>query len=382
MVSKNNPVVLLLDRSGFTLFQGTLLSILKFAFTPDTVANLEVINKDQLFSLVYSFIDKNRIIPSIIVVLLADAIVYEKDLSKVPQKTQPAINNVPPNSNQKALDMVNKEEEFKAEIQNFLQNIPFEDILAKVIKTGTITRLVAANKDLIFSTTDPFIKKGFLVEAVVPAFLYGQNVSFANGLTLDTARLVLRKQELLKVANLLTDQQQISISQNSNESGREKEKKHKSIRQYIFIAVFVILLIVLGILLKGSGSQEKNLNSETKNSPTISPSILLAPTNSPIGTSSAILDVEDVKITIVQNSQSKATASLLKEALIKIGFKNIVNESSAEGVSAKSSVLFSKNIQANIRENAILEINKILPNVLVLESESSDSKITILVGKS
>lgn len=389
MFSKNNPVVLLLDRSGFSLFQGTLVNILKFPFTADIVANSEVINKDQLFTLVSAFIDKNKIYPSIIIVLLADSIVYEKDLSKITPKTQPvAINNPIPNSNQKTLDLVNREQQLKTEIQNFLQNIPFEDILAKVIKTDTLVRLVAVNKDLIFSATDPFIKKGFLVEAIVPCFLYGQTVNFTNGLTPDVARLVLRRQELLKVANLLTDQEQINISQNAyeNEKEKEKEKKHKGTRKYILIAVFAVLLVILGILLIISGTQNKSLNNKIKNSSrntVISPSITPISTKPdiPIGSSSAILNAEDVKITIVRNSQSETISGLLREGLIKIGFKNIASENSGEAVSAKSSVLFSKDIPTDIRQNAILEINKILPNVLVLESESSDSKITILVGK-
>lgn len=388
MFSKNNPVVLLLDRSGFTLYQATLVNIVKFAFTPDIVANLEIVNREQFLALVSSFIDKSRIYPSIIFVLLEDAIVYEKDLSKVSQKAQPvAVNTTPLSSNQKIMDFANRGQEFKTEIQNFLQNIPFEDILAKVIKTETITRLVAVNKDLIFSTTEPFIKKGFLIEAIVPAFLYGQTVNFVNGLTLDTARFVLRKQELLKVANLLTDQQETTISQAPYEDEKEKRKQSKkNLRQLILIGAFVVLLIILGIMFVGLGGEKKNLkNNETKpsiNKVTLSPTPIAIKSDLPIGSSSAILSIENVEVIIVQNSRTLAASGLLKEGLEEAGFKNIISENSTDTAPAKSSVLFSKNIPTNMRQNVILEINKIFSNVLVLEDENSDSKITIIIGQS
>ncbi|MEK7517629.1 MAG: hypothetical protein AAB583_03700 [Patescibacteria group bacterium] len=373
MFSKNNPVVLLLDRSGFSLFQGTLVNILKFPFTPDTVANLEVVNKDQLFTLISSFIDKNRIYPSIIIVVLADAVVYEKDFSKVASS-----------SNQKTLDFADKEQQ-QIEIQNFLQKVPFEEILAKVIKTEAMTRLVAANKDLIFSTTDPFAKKGFLVEAIVPAFLYGQNANFANGLTPDIARLVLKKQELLKVANLLIDQQETAISQGPDENEKGKEPK-RNLMPLILIAIFIVLLIVLGIMFVGLGGQEKSINNNEKKSsenrviPSITPIPVKSDTST--GSSSATLNIENITITIIQNSQSIVIARLLKEALETMGFRNIISENSKGAIPVKSTVLFSKNIPTILRENAILEINEILPSALVLETENSESKITIILGQS
>lgn len=381
MFAKNNPVVLFLDRGGFTLYQAALVNIIKFVFTPDIVANLEVVNREQFFALVSSFIDKSKIIPSIVIVLLADSIIYEKDLSKIPQKIQPVTPNTPsPSSSQKILDLANKEQESKAEIQNFLQNIPFEDILAKVIKIQTTTRLVAANKDLIYSTTDPFTKKGFVIEAIVPAFLYGQSANLANGLTPDIAQLVLRKQEILKIANLLTDQQETNISQNSLESVRNKEKQSKkNRRQLILVGIFSTLLIILVIMFISSGRGEENPSVNIISS---SPTPISAKSDIPIGSSSAILSADDVSVVIVQNRQLSEDADLLKEELEKAGFKNIIIESSEDSVPANSSVLFSKDIPTNMRQNAILEINKIFPNALILESESSDSEIRIIIGQS
>ena len=388
MFSKNNPVVLFLDRTGFSVFQGTLVNIVKLPFSQEIVSNLEVINRDQLFALISSFIDKNRINSSILIVLLADSVVYEKDLSKILPKPQslPA-NNANPLSNQKAIDFMNREQQIKTEIQNFLQNIPFEDILAKVIKTESLMKLVAVNKDLIFSTTDPFVKKGFLIESIVPCFLYGSTVTFTNGLTSDIARLVLRKPELLKIGNLLTDQEKVNAPQNAyeNEKEEEKEKTDQSKRKYMLIAIFVVLLVILGILVIGNLTQNKSLNNNVKNIPkntliSSSPTPISAKPDLPIGSASANLNMADVKI-IIQNSQSESISGSLKEALAKIGFKNIITEDFQGAVPEKSSVIFSDDIPAEIRQNTILEINKLLPNILILEGGIPGSKITIIVGR-
>ncbi|MBI2028160.1 MAG: hypothetical protein HYT07_00990 [Candidatus Levybacteria bacterium] len=237
MFSKNNTIILLLDRSGFILFRDSLTNVLRFPFAPDIVANLDVVNKDQLTNLVISFIEKNKINPGIMVVLLSDATIYEKNISILPQKTQSSVNGMNHNFNH------------EEEIQQYLQNIPFEDILARVIKTEKNSMLVAANKDLISSIINPFIKKGFVVEYVVPSFLYGQNLNITNGLTSDIARAVLRKTELLKVANLLIGQEHINIPQDSQRNGKDIEEKPKSIRQFILIGVFIFLAIVLVVML-------------------------------------------------------------------------------------------------------------------------------------
>ena len=180
-------------------------------------------------------------------------------------------------------------------------------------------------------------------------------------------------------------------SMDGNISEKEKEersgKSKKNRRQLILISIFVILFIILGIMfIMSFGGEEKNLkNNETRPSvQIISPSPTTASTSPdlPVGSSSAILGADDISITIIRNSQSLQASALLREGLIKIGFNNIVSEDSEDAVPARSSVLFSKDISTNIRQIAIAEINKIFPSALVLESENSDSEITIIVGQS
>lgn len=367
MLSKEHPIILLIDRFGFSLFQDTLTSVLKFNFIPDIVANLDVVNKEQFLNLIAAFIVLNKIVPSSLVIVLSDAVIYAKDLPNHPQADLP-------NQSQSPAIQEGIEKGYKEEIQNFLENIPFEEVLAKVIKTVQLRRVVAVNKDLVMTIANAFINKGSVIEAIVPSFMYGSN-NFAQGLTQNNAQAVLGGAEILRLGNLLTDQQIINAKPGFE---IEQKKKPRNFRQYILVGVFVMLLVVLAVvyfLSTISGKEEKaSAVNEITSSPTVVPELEVSP-------SPTIIDLKSVKIKIVQSSESDEAVNNLKNALTKIGFEDIVSESAGNTIPEKSSVLFSKNIPEDVRNIAIAEIKKDFPDISFLETEDSNSTITILMGQ-
>lgn len=377
MFSKNHPIILFLDRSGFSIFQDTLPNIAKFTFTSDIVVNLDVVNKEQFSNLIATFIQINKILPSSLALVLSDNIIYEKDL--------PLGLEVPGNI----------DKEHKEGIQEFLEDIPFEEVLAKVIKTDKSSRIVAVNKDLVMTIADVFANKGSTIEAIIPSFMYGPNVNFAAGLTQNNIQVILEESEILRTGNLLTDQQRITSPQSLEIEQKEKEKKPQNVRQYLLVGVFVTLLVILAVVYLNLGaSKTPPRSSKIKSSVG---SAIIVPTTPPAESDSAPaggpslaqtqistipIDLKSVKIKIVQSSQSDTIANNLRNELIKIGFEDIVSETSEETVPEKSSVIFSQNVPADVRERAFAEIKKILPNVSILENQIFDLTITILIGKS
>lgn len=353
MFSKNHPIILFVDRNGFSIFQETLANILRLNFPPEAVANLDVINKDGLITLIDSFIEKNKVLSSNLIVILSDEIIYEKDIERQGLA-----------GHESEMESIKRQD---IEIQNFLENVPFEEVLAKAIKVENTTRLVAVNKDLVSSIVDPFRKKGSIVLAIVPSFLYGKSVSFAGGLNKLNALEVLRKSEIAKTGNLQTDHKQVNASQDLGQKEGQIEKPQKT-RQYILIGVFLILLIVLGIVLAFS------LTSNTNSGKTTIPGPSAVKNLTPV-----ILNIESIKVTIVNTARPEITNDL-KSGLSGIGFKDIT-ETSASTAQEKSSIWFSKNIPADIRQKTVLEIKKILQDLITLEDQDSDSNIKILIGK-
>jgi hypothetical protein len=390
MLSRSHPIILFIDRFGFSVYQDTLTNIPKFNFTPDIVANLDVVNKEQFATLIATFIQINKIISSSLAVILSDDIIYVRDLATSAQKIIPA----------QGLKIDIDDKEHKDDVQNFLENIPFEEVLAKVIKTGNINRIVAVNKDLVMTIIDAFTSKGSLLEAIMPNFMYGQSANFTAGLTLDNIRVILENAEILKLGNLLTDQEKIVSPQNLENELKNSPtdiktdlsngaKKPQNFRQYTLISVFVTLLVVLVVVYLNLGvSKTSPKSSRIKSVPvnTVMTPTATLPSNSPTTTQTLIttvpVNLKNIRVTITQNSQADEKAVNLKSELLKIGLQDIVDEVSEASIPEKSSVMFSQDIPMDLRNNIIAEIKKILPDITILETQDSILTIKVLIGKS
>ncbi|MDP2637951.1 MAG: hypothetical protein Q8P26_02740 [Candidatus Levybacteria bacterium] len=376
MFSKNHPIVLFVDRNGFSIFQDTQSGIPRFNFTPDIVADLDVVDKDKFSSLIETFIQINKIISSGIVVILSDTIIYTKDIAKASPISS---------SSNKQLSVLAEDEKKAQEVQRFLANVPFEEIMAKVVSVGGLDRVVAVNKILIMTIVDVFVKKGSIIEAIIPSFIYGSGVDFTQGLNQNNIQLALGEAEITKTGNLLTNQQEVVAAHVSETERKEvsgEEKKPQNLRQYILVGVFAVLVIILVVVYLNLGVSKTSPVKKTKNSVNVVSSPTIAPTFAPATVTATPIDFASVKIKITYNSQSETAVSNLKSQLMQKGFENIVMEVLEESAPEKSSVLFSQNLSVSVRDVVITEIRKIIPNVSSLENQDFNSTITILMGKS
>jgi hypothetical protein len=387
MLSKSHPIILFIDRFSFSAYQDTLTTIPKFNFTQDLVSNLDVVNKVQFVSLVSTFIEINKIVPSSLAIILSDDVIYIKDLAGPVQKPVLAPGSAPAPKIEATED-----KEHKDEVENFLENIPFEEILARVIKTGNINRIVAVNRDLVMTTVDAFTVKGSTIDSITPGFMYGQNVNFTKGLTSDNLKAILGNVEILRLGNLLTDQEKMIIGRDIRSELESPsaivEKKKQNLTQYILAGIFVILLIVLGVVYflsqkADEASDTKNINSIINQKIAV-PAVI--PTATPVpATASATIsssDLKTVNIKISYDTQSSSIAASLKTGFSGMGFENVANEISKVSTPEKSSVIFSQNISTDLRSSIITEIKEVLQNFSILESQDASSTIDISIGKS
>lgn len=383
MAIKEHPIIIFLDRNGFIIYQDTLSNVWQFPFAQDLVVNLDVINKIQLENSIGAFIQTNKISPSSLIIILSDSVVFQKDLASLQKNPE----STDPNQQENELIIGNKEQQEK-EIRNFLDIVPFEDVLIKVINNNII---VVVNKDLLEALVSPFKAIGCVVDAIVPGFIYKEYSDFSGGLSQDIVKIVLQQTDLLKLGNILTGQQQaVEIQKDSyDQSQKEPEEKPSNIRQFILIGVFVFLIAVLAIVYFTLGREqtfpEKNASqpSTSLNLPNPTPSPQVNQTSSQEASASSSVDnLKTIKITIVGNTETEALSNALENLLTKSGFQNITTEDSISPIPARSSVLFSKSIPDSIRETIIAEIKKIFPDILVQENQELESVITIILGKS
>jgi len=387
MAIKEHPIIIFLDRNGFIIYQDTLSNIWQFPFAQDLVVNLDVVNKAQLVNSIGSFIQTNKVIPSSLIVVLADSVIFQKDLSLQKNQDVTLPSGEDKIINKPQIDFGNKEQQEK-EIKNFLDSVPFEEILAKVINN---TRLVATNKDLLETVTHPFKKMGCMVEAIIPAFMYQQYIDFSGGLGQSVAKIVLRQTDLLKLGNMLTGQQAVEPKQDPNDQPQNvpKEKPSNS-RQFILIAIFVFLIIVLVIVYLTSRSTAsppiENVLQPSESQSFPSPTVALqVKTIVPKAETDALpttIDLRTIEIIVVKNNETEILANALKNLLTQSGFLNVNVKDSTSPIPAKGSVLFSTSIPEDARQKVIAEIKKLFPDILVQESQDNEPVITIIVGKS
>jgi len=392
MVFKSHPIVLFIDRLGFSVYQDTLINIPRFNFTPDLVVNLDLINKEQFTNLIATFIQVNKIAGSSLVVVLSDDVIFVKNLQNPVQE---------PTLPRDLKTNLNDTKDNKDEIQSFLEDIPFEEVLARVIKTGEVNRIVAANKDLVMTIISAFVNKGSAIETVVPGYTFGQNANFSTGLNLSNVAVILGNIDVLKSGNLLTDQEKI-VPRQDLESGikglstnidmkpnsTDDKKKPRNLRQYILIGVFIILLTILGVVYFNSRNVQpvpqsaklENTSVGALSVPTIPPVTEPILTQTPIATVSS--NLKNIKISVVQSSQIDERVTNLKNDLLKMGFNNILSQVSEASIPEKSSIVFSHDIPSDLRNSVIGEIKEILLDVSILEDQNSSFTIKITLGKS
>ena len=218
------PGVIYLDRQRLDFFGSNMVTnIVHLDFPINVIKDLEVAEKDELSIIIKAFIEFYKIIPSSVVLVLSPNIYFENNL--------PLSQENPP----------------EAEIQNFLDNIPFENIESKVFREQSQAKIIATNKDLCEEIKNAFEKQGFIVEAVIPEFVLGKYIPFKNSMDLETCRLILEKFDSFKPENLLTKQVLLPSEQTTPEDFRTKSKNN--LKLIILIVIFLSLFGVLSYML-------------------------------------------------------------------------------------------------------------------------------------
>lgn len=357
---KKKKGVILLDRNKFDYYGDNLPNILRYNFSLEIARDLEIINKEQLNIQIKSFIETNKISPSIITIVLSRDICFEKDLTD-PQKPEEGT-----------------------EVQNFLDSIPFENTSVKLQKLEKGYKVIVANKDFYEAIKTAFEKLGFVVNSVVPGFILEKEIGSKKDLDPELSRYLINKSELIKKESLLGNIDNLSSNQKQN---KNQAKKPVNIRLIILVGTFTFLIIVLIIVF--IKSQDQNGTSSiknktlTSNTVKISPKLTskIQPTNEKTSSLSADFKEKDVKIQVVGESNSSSKIVKLRQQLTEAGFINIKFENSTNTNSTKTVIIFNKNLSQNLREKITIEIKKISPETIIQENNDTEFDVTIVLEK-
>lgn len=185
---------------------------------PTTIINnMEVINKDALYQLVTDWLKQRTYINTEIVWLLGSQLCFEHVITS----TDP--------------------DKIDSEIVQFIDTVPFEEVLSKTYVSGAVRQLTAVNKLLITSFIQAFSLHGYTTRAVVPVRL----VSQTDNLTLDIAKLTYKKENELERNTIFVVTPTQPVVSTTKPAITEKPKSQLP----MLITVFTILLAVLGFVI-------------------------------------------------------------------------------------------------------------------------------------
>jgi hypothetical protein len=213
--------IIFLERDKIYYYDSSLPNVLTFPFTPDTISDLEVINPQSLTLQIKSFIDNNKISPSQALIVLSPNVYFEKDFPDSPEFHQ------------------------DSELQKYVDTFPFENVSTKIYQLATGSKLLAVNSDLYQNIKSAFEKAGFLIEAIVPIFILGKDITIAGQLDESCAKTILERFDLAKQNSLSIHQDLFSKNQNP----KDKKDKKDDNRMLIFLLPILFTLIIVLVIL-------------------------------------------------------------------------------------------------------------------------------------
>lgn len=220
MADGAKDTILYLDRSSLYAYTGD--RIVRLDFPGEALKDLEIIDKSAFDEALDKFITLNKLQPERIWTVLSESICFTKDFETSDQA------------------------KFEKDIKEFLDAVPFDQVISKRFKSSSGVSVIAANKNLVDGITDIFERKGFRVEGVTPAIIF-PTVGGRRVFDEAFAKVIMGNGQLAESGNMIQKIQPERTQTNPAETNGTPAKKSKML-PYL-IGVFAILIAILLVLL-------------------------------------------------------------------------------------------------------------------------------------
>lgn len=232
---KKQPALLYLDTNGFYFFGAGTISVISMGFLPEAVKDMDVINASSLENQIKAFSEQSNIAPSSISVIVSPNLIFEKEIQ---------ITDI---------------EKQKAEVQHFIDNLPFENVASLTLPAEKGIKVLATNEDLFLSLNTSFLKVNSSIEIVILYNSLGADGQLINNLTPDNANMLIKKIDRLKQFNLLKQRPKTPLIQQAPDESKNETQtsgistssppKKSNTRTYVMVGFLLVLLGVLGYML-------------------------------------------------------------------------------------------------------------------------------------
>jgi len=220
MFGQTNWLIILVTSNALQVLGQKDTSVTRITLPVAIVSNMEVLNKDALYQLITDWLKQRTYANTAITWLLGSELCFEHPLQ---------------NTDKDKLD---------SETVQFLDTVPFEEVLSHTYNYGDTRTLTAVNKTLVSAYIQAFSLHGYSAKVVVPAKL----IQPSDVLTSNTAKLVYKKENDLEKNSLIAQEaanQAASITTLSSGSTQQSTKSQLP----LLLTIFTILLAILGFVI-------------------------------------------------------------------------------------------------------------------------------------
>lgn len=210
-IVKQNGVIWF-DKTGLSIYLENK-PFIRLNFTPDIFSNLEIIDKVKFENLIRSFIKQNNLYFLSFILILTSDVLFEKDWSLPLSETQ------------------TKEE------SDFIDSIPFEDVISHSWIKDSKKKMIATNQEFIYFFRNVFEKDNGSMIGAFPYSLFGANVRNES------------VKEIWKKLNTYKTESLYDIDKDPKPSKVVKEiQKNKNADKSLTPVLIVIFIVLVGLL--------------------------------------------------------------------------------------------------------------------------------------
>lgn len=206
---------LCINRQSMMFYSPELIDLAIINFTSEIIQDLEIVSQSALERVIKNWLNQAQIETKTLAIYFIEENYFYQDLTGNIQSSE------------------------DPQIKSFLENIPFNHIVAKIFPMQKGSRIAAINKSLLKPLITVLEKCGFTVLAATPAFAVGINAD--NPFSKELAKKSLQNEEIFKVYNFLEAEEiETKLAKEKNFLSVEINKK--------LIIMIAFLLLLVGVL--------------------------------------------------------------------------------------------------------------------------------------
>lgn len=375
MALRSGVLYLLKDR--LQLYSPLTGKVLELKFTPAMIRDLDVVDIEVIETAIKTFVTNGKIAPLGLFIVLSDNAYFTKDF----------VSTAQPNTSPMAADV--QKELLRQQAEQFVEHVPFDNVVSKNIPLKNGIKVVATNKDFYEAIAMAFEHNSFILLGILPGLIVSPGFGAQPVLSAAMATTVITKANALKAYDLLNQQvyePNVASTEEVDEVALEKQHPKKASRKQIYLvaAIFAVVIVLLVVVVMQFTAPPPKWSAN----PTPPPP---APAAQPVATSSAGATTEtaspsasltsNLVVEIINDADTASVGDSLRENLNTYKFKRVTNETQTALGSSSTVISFSPAILQSVRTLVLDEVRKVRTNVTVQDKTSATADITIIIGQ-